>query len=160
LKPEVIVFHSGYYRWKYYNRVEVWLEESLKTWIPLNRRAEDIGVKIAVENIFEEEPSNLKLLAEEMSSKNFGICFDTGHFNLFSKLELLDWLKMIKPYIVEIHLHDNNGSEDSHIAIGDGNFDFHTLFSELSVQDVVNTIEAHSVEGVKKSMERLREYLK
>ena len=52
------------------------------------KKAEEIGVKIAIENIFEDEPENLRLLMEEMGNKNFGICFDSGHFNLFLKYHL------------------------------------------------------------------------
>lgn len=160
LKPKIVVFHSGYEKWKYDERVDIWLEGSLKTWKLVNERAEALGVKIAIENIFEDEPTNLKLLMEEMNSKNFGICFDTGHFNLFSKTFLLNWLEMIKPYIVELHLHDNTKSKDLHLAIGDGNFDFRTLFRELKGKNLVYTIETHSVEDTKKSLERLKMYLK
>ncbi len=160
LKPKIVVFHSGYDKWKYDERVDIWLEGSLKTWKPVNERAEALGVKIAVENIFEDEPTNLKLLMEGMNSKNFGICFDTGHFNLFSKMFLLNWLEMIKPYIVELHLHDNTKSKDLHLAIGDGNFDFRTLFRELKGKNLVYTIETHSIEDTRKSLERLKVYLK
>ncbi len=160
LKPKIVVFHSGYDKWKYDERVDIWLEGSLKTWKPVNERAEALGVKIAVENIFEDEPTNLKLLMEEMNSKNFGICFDTGHFNLFSRMFLSNWLEMIKPYIVELHLHDNTKSKDLHLAIGDGNFDFRTLFRELKGKNLVYTIETHSVEDTRKSLERLKVYLK
>ena len=66
LEPRVVVFHSGYYRWNYENKVDKWLKGSLKTWRLLNKRAEDLGVKIAIENIFEDEPGNLRILAEEM----------------------------------------------------------------------------------------------
>jgi sugar phosphate isomerase/epimerase len=158
LEPEVVVFHSGYDKWKYDSRVDIWLEGSLKTWVPLNERASDMGVKIAIENIFEDEPTHLKLLIEEVKSKNFGLCFDTGHFNLFSKIPLLEWLKLIKPYIIEVHLHDNTKTSDNHSAIGDGNFDFRTLFRELRGRNCVYTIEAHTVDGVKKSIERLKGY--
>ncbi len=159
LKPEVIVFHSGYDRWKYDNRVEIWLENSLETWRPINDRAADMGVKIAIENIFEDDPENLALLAKEMGSDNFGVCFDTGHFNLFSKLPLTEWLAMIKPYIKELHLHDNSRYADEHLPIGDGDFDFTTLFRELQGIDCAYTLEAHSVDHARKSLERLKEYL-
>ncbi|UCH79942.1 MAG: sugar phosphate isomerase/epimerase [Nitrospiraceae bacterium] len=159
LKPEVIVFHSGYDKWKYNNRVNIWLENSVQTWEPINRRASDLGVKIAVENIFEDEPGNLKMLAEAMDSDNFGICFDTGHFNLFSKLPLPIWLEMIKPHIKELHLHDNSRAGDDHLAIGEGTFDFKLLFNELKGLDCAYTIEAHSEEGVKKSLSRINDFI-
>ncbi len=159
LKPQVIVFHSGYDRWKYDNRVDIWLENSLETWRPINKRAADMGVKIAIENIFEDDPENLALLSSEMNSDNFGVCFDAGHFNLFSKLTITEWITMIKPYIKELHLHDNSRYADEHLPIGDGDFNFTTLFSEIKGIDCVYTIEAHSVENARTSLERLKGYL-
>ncbi len=58
LMPRVIVFHSGYDRWKYDNRVDIWLEGSLQTWKPVNSRAADMGIEVAIENIFEDEMPN------------------------------------------------------------------------------------------------------
>jgi len=160
LNPRVIVFHSGYDRWKYDNRVDIWLEGSLQTWKPINARAADMGVNLAIENIFEDDPQHLGLLAREMDSDNFGICFDTGHFNLFSKLSLPEWLGVIKPNIKELHLHDNFRHADDHRAVGDGEFDFATLFKELRGIDCIYTIEAHNVQDAITSLERIKEYIK
>lgn len=160
LQPKTVVFHSGYDKWKYDSNVEIWLEGCLKTWRPLKKRASDLGITIAIENVFEDEPSHLELLMKETGSENFGLCFDTGHFNLFSRMSLIEWLTRIRPYIVELHLHDNDGRSDAHLALGEGSFDFAVLFSELTGKNCLYTIEAHTEEGVKKSLERLREYLK
>ncbi|MBA4373455.1 MAG: AP endonuclease [Thermodesulfovibrio sp.] len=153
LRPKAIVFHSGYEKWRYGLNMELWLEKSLQTWQPLNKLAVDIGTKIAIENIFEEEPSNLKLLAESMASDNFGICFDTGHFNLFSKSPLEDWIEALRPYIVELHLHDNHGTTDEHLPMGEGQFDFIKFFNLLDDRDCVHTLEAHTQEHVLRSMQ-------
>lgn len=159
LEPEVVVFHSGYDSRKYDKRIDIWLEGSLQTWKPINEKAADMGIKIAIENIFEEEPENLRLLAEEMNSESFGLCLDTGHFNLFSMVSLPEWLDKTGSYIIELHLHDNNGITDNHLSIGDGSFDFKALFKRLGGKNCVYTIESHTVEEVKRSMERLRAYL-
>ncbi len=159
LKVKAVVFHSGYEKWKYSLRPDLWLEGSLMTWKPLLEKANDIGVRIAIENIFEDEPTNLKLLMQEMGSENFGICFDTGHFNLFSKTPMEEWLTILKSYIIELHLHDNDRTGDAHNPIGDGTFDFDILFSVLNDKNLIYTIEAHNAEDVKKSIERLRKYL-
>jgi sugar phosphate isomerase/epimerase len=159
LKPAAIVFHSGYEKWKYALKTDLWLENSLRTWKPLLERAVDMGLKIAIENIFEDEPANLRLLMEEMGSEHFGICFDTGHFNLFSKVLLIDWMRELATYIVELHLHDNNKTFDDHIAIGKGTFDFDALFSTLKNKDLIYTIEGHTPEDVLKSIEKLKEYV-
>jgi sugar phosphate isomerase/epimerase len=159
LGPEVIVFHSGYEKWKYAHRVDLWLEGSVVTWQPLIEKAARLETRIAIENIFEDEPSNLLQLMEKLHCPNFGICFDTGHCNLFSKVPLEEWLKALGPYLFELHLHDNDRSLDQHLPIGDGTFDFKTLFSYLSAKDCVCTIEAHSPEKVLRSLERLNGYL-
>jgi sugar phosphate isomerase/epimerase len=158
LKPKVIVFHSGYEKWKYASKIDLWLEGSLITWKHLLPRAEEQGIRIAIENIFENDPINLRFLMEKMGSQYFGVCFDTGHFNLFSATPLEEWLQQLKPYIIELHLHDNNKSADNHRAIGDGSFDFDTLFPLLKGRNLVYTIEAHTKEDVFKSLERLKTY--
>ena len=159
LRPKCIVLHSGYEKWKYALNIYLWLEKSIETWRPLNEKAKGLGTKIAIENIFEDEPGNLKLLMEEMDSANFGICFDAGHCNLFSQKPLKLWLQELKAYIIELHLHDNDKSSDQHLPIGDGNIDFNALFSEMKDKDCIYTIEAHSPESVLKSIERLKGYL-
>ena len=156
LKPKAIVLHSGYEKWKYAMNVDLWLEMSLITWKQVNKRASDIGVKIAIENIFEDEPSNLQLLMKSMDSKNFGICFDTGHFNLFSKVPLKEWMDSLNQFIIELHLHDNDKSFDQHLSVGEGTFDFKEFFGMLSNKNCIHTIEAHTPENVMKCMERIK----
>jgi sugar phosphate isomerase/epimerase len=156
LGPKVIVFHSGYEKWKYALNIDLWLEKSLLTWREVTKTASDIGVKIAIENIFEDEPSNLKLLMEKMDTSDFGICLDTGHCNLFSAVPLESWMDALNPYIIELHLHDNNRTSDQHLPIGEGTFDFNKFFSLLRNKGCVHTIEAHKPEHVMKSMEYLK----
>lgn len=159
LSPRAVVFHSGYEKWRYAHNIDLWLEGSLLTWRPLIEKASEIGVKIAIENIFEDEPSNLRVLMEELGSNTFGICFDTGHCNLFTKVPLLNWIETLNPYIIELHLHDNDKSFDQHLSIGDGTFDFPAFFSALRSDTCIYTIEAHSPEMVMKSLERLKQYV-
>jgi sugar phosphate isomerase/epimerase len=158
LRPKVIVFHSGYEKWKYASKIDLWLEGSLITWSHLLPKAEEMGIRIAIENIFEDNPINLRLLVEKMGSQYFGICFDTGHFNLFSATPLEEWLRQLTPYLIELHLHDNDKSADNHKAIGDGTFDFDTLFSTLKDKNLVYTIEAHTPEDALRSLQRLKTY--
>jgi len=155
LRPKAIVCHSGYEKWRYALKVDWWLEKSLLTWHAVNKRASEIGVKIAIENIFEDEPSNLKMLMENMNSDNFGICFDTGHFNLFSKVRLEDWMEALNPHIIELHLHDNDRTSDQHLPVSEGTFDFGKFFHLLKNRDCIYTIEAHSPETVIRSIENM-----
>ena len=161
LGANTIVFHSGYEKWKYSLRTDIWLEKSVLTWGPLIEKAWKSGIRIAIENIFEDSPENLAALFERFQgAKNFGLCFDTGHFNLFSKsLTLEDWLGPLQKHILELHLHDNDGSIDAHRPIGEGTFPFGRLFEALKDREgIVFTLEAHSKEDVFKSLENLKNF--
>lgn len=160
LCPASIVFHSGYEKWKYAFRVDIWLEESLKTWEKVLPRAEQLDIKIAIENIFEEEPESLTLLMKSIDSPYFGVCFDTGHFNLFSKKDIKEWISCLGNYIFELHLHDNHKHFDEHLSIGSGCFDFKKFFDLINGIDCIYTIEAHSAEDVFKSIKMLDELIK
>ncbi len=156
LRPIVAVFHSGYDKWKYALATDIWLEKSLITWNEVLRRAGETGTKIAIENIFEDSPDNLRLLADAIDHELFGLCFDTGHFNLFSRVTLEEWIGQTGKRIIELHLHDNDGKSDAHTSIGKGTFDFRTLFSLLADgNDILRTIEAHSPEEVMESISAL-----
>lgn len=115
--------------------------------------------KIAIENIFEDTPDNLRVLMEELGCDAFGICFDSGHYNVFAEVKLEEWINQLAPYIEELHLHDNDGKGDDHLAIGDGTFDFKTLFSLIEKKDIIYTIEAHTPEDALKSIERLQGFI-
>lgn len=160
LSPLSVVFHSGYEKWKYGLRTDIWLEGSLRMWQRILDASAGSDIKIAIENIFEDGPLNLRLLMENMGrSERFGLCFDTGHFNLFSKEPLSQWLDALKPYIIELHLHDNKKDFDSHLAVGDGTFDFNGLFTSLGRMPIC-TVEAHTPENALKSIERIEELIK
>lgn len=153
--PELIVVHPGYDDYRFNEQEDKWLKNSLKTWREI--LGEFPHVNLAIENVFESRPDTIERLIREMDSTRFRYCFDTGHFNVFSKVPLMDWLKCLGPYISEAHLHDNHGRTDEHLGLGEGNFDFDSLFGffkTLTKQPVI-TLEAHTKEGVLRSLEYL-----
>ena len=88
LKVKCVVFHSGYEKWKYALNIDLWLEQSLLTWRPLVKKAEEIGVKIAIENIFEDEPENLRLLMEKWGIRTLEFALILGTLTFFLKYHL------------------------------------------------------------------------
>ncbi len=159
LDASVVVFHSGYDKWRYDHKVEIWLEKSLLTWEEILKERGDL--RIAVENIFEDTPDNLILLMEKLDTPEIGLCFDTGHFNLFSSVSLTEWLQPTLRYISEIHIHDNDRTRDLHMAPGKGNFNFQELFQMLKdsgSEDLVFTVEAHSLQDAIEAVRFLQNY--
>lgn len=161
LKPRVVVFHPGYSRLTYGSAVDAWVGNSVDFWSEMIPRLKDTGCKGALENIFEEEPSTLLRVIEGVGDSFLGHCFDSGHFNMFSTVSPQSWFADIGSYIVESHLHDNFGSSDDHLPVGEGEIDFKlvTGLLEQYAPAAIWTLEAHSRERLERSMKNIREFL-
>ena len=162
LKPQVMVLHPGYDKWRYGDSQETWLRHSIGTWREVLARAEKIGCVIAVENIFEEEPSTLRALLETFDSPYLRHCFDVGHWNMFKKVGMAEWFAELGPSIAETHIHDNFGVRDDHAPIGEGNIDFELFFAlmERYAPGAAWTIEAHSRESLERALVNIAGYLR
>jgi sugar phosphate isomerase/epimerase len=160
LKPRIIVFHPGYDELRYGGNRLDWLKNSIDFWKEFVPRAKETGSIIAVENIFEKEPSTIRALLEAIDDPNFRHCFDVGHWNMFTTVTLEEWFAELGPFIAESHIHDNHGKDDEHLPPGEGLIDFDLLFSLLKrySPDVVYTIEAHTVERMKRARKAIEKY--
>ncbi|WP_136515025.1 sugar phosphate isomerase/epimerase family protein [Geomonas edaphica] len=161
LRPEVMVFHPGFDRWRYGEARGQWLELSVAAWQSVLQRTKDIGTAVAVENIFEEEPSTLQALFEAVEDESFGHCFDVGHWNLFKQVSMERWFEALGARIKEVHIHDNGGTKDDHAPPGEGAVDFGLFFQlmERYSPEAAYTIESHSKPHLERSLEVLRPYL-
>lgn len=158
LKPRAVVFHAAYDRWRYGGRKDVWLDYSVDTWRKVMETASKTGLRVAVENVFDNDPEALQMLIDKIDSPDFGFCFDTGHFNIFSSVPMARWFEALGRHLIEVHLHDNDGTADSHSALGRGTVDFESFFSLLKAHAPapIFTIEAHDKEDIETCLERVR----
>ncbi len=161
LSPRQITLHPGYDELRYRNNKDLWLENSLYTWSKVVQKAQDYGVRILVENVFDPEPDHLYRLFSRLNSPCFGHCLDIGHHYLFSRVSISSWLDALGPWLGEVHLHDNHGVLDEHLALGEGKIDFAGFFAQLESHRLNPTLvlECHTKERVILSLERLPEYL-
>lgn len=161
LRPKTIVLHAGYSERTFKGDFDLWLSQGMKTWPEFVQEAARINTTIAAENIFEKKPDSLKRLVESINSANFRLCIDTGHLNIFSAVEMEEWFKELGPYIAEVHLHDNRGSVDDHLPLGEGSIDFKTLFGALKAyaKDPVYTIEPHGEDVLKRAIKAVKRFL-
>jgi sugar phosphate isomerase/epimerase len=161
LRPRVIVFHPGFDELHYGDNRMAWLKNSIEFWRDVLPRAQELGCTIAVENIFEREPSTLRGLMEAIDDPCFRHCFDVGHWNMFTTVTMEDWFAELGPFIAESHIHDNHGSADEHLPLGEGQIDFDLLFGLLRhyAPDSVWTIEAHSIGRLERALKNIGKYL-
>lgn len=161
LKARVVVFHPGYSRLTYGSAVAGWVANTVAFWQHQQDRIRQTGCVVALENIFEEEPSTLLQVLEQLDRSLFGHCFDTGHFNMFSTVSLEEWFSSLGRFVVESHLHDNHGQADEHLPVGEGKIDFKKVTDLLKQQapQAVWTLEAHSRPRLERSRANIQQYL-
>ena len=154
-----IVCHPGFDKWRFQGSEQLWLDTSIETWSGVLKEA-DKGFPIMVENIFEEEPSTLITLFGHFKEKNLWFCFDTGHFNLFSKVSVEEWLLPLADRLREFHLHDNHGKWDEHLPIGDGTFPFRDLKQLIKrLDNPIFVLEPHGESVLGESIQSAKEFL-
>ena len=155
MKPRALVIHTGYDRWRYRTKEGDWLDIAVNTLTKLDSLFPK-DMKLLLENVFDEAPNVLYDLLTNFDSSRFGCCFDVGHFHLFSKAEIDEWLIRIGDRIFELHIHDNDKLDDRHWAIGRGSAPVYRLLRWAILEDVPYfTIEAHTELDALLSLERL-----
>lgn len=111
-----VIIHGGYNPWIYY---PVWYtEQSILFWKAFLE--EDPGVGLVLENVLETEPAMLLDIIKGVDDPRLRLCLDIGHVNAYSKVPVMDWLEVCAPYISHFHIHNNDGSWDTHSALDQG----------------------------------------
>ncbi len=148
-----VVIHPGYASWEGGRdgagaRMRLSLEE-------LGGYAQDMGVTFAVENMprwpyfFLTTPEDLPLI------DGFGFCLDVGHAHMNDCLE-----EFLAVPFTHLHLHDNHGHLDEHLAVGEGTIDFAPVFRQLHKNRARCIIEVRDLAGALTSMDAIKNHLK
>ena len=162
LGSDVVVVHPGQVPILGKKFVERIKEHSLESLKECSNYADENDVMLFIENMpnFEElllkDLNELHTMAEELDSN---ITLDVGHAHNMS-FPINEMLK--SPRIKHIHLSDNDGSYDSHCAIGSADIDFKLLFKELKSinYDGILVVEVKDPSAVTESLDYIKNELK
>lgn len=154
-----VVFHTGRlhgFRAKTY----------LENWLDVNEAffrgilEEYPKQQIFMENMFDEAPDILAQLAQRFQDEpRFGVCLDYAHAAV-TQIAGEQWLEALSPYILHMHINDNDKINDLHQEIGTGQIDWHAYDREMrrfgvntSVLIEMKNLECqrHSIEYLKKN---------
>lgn len=99
--------------------------------------AADCGVRLALENVRNSAwalDCVLDRIGDDVERTNLGICIDVGHAFLSSDAgssPVYGYLERYRKQIVHLHIHDNNGSGDDHLPVGDGRIDWEDVLRKV-----------------------------
>ncbi len=142
-----MVVHTGWLPFIYFKQYQA--KQGAKFW---RKFLEDkpTDFEIAIENVLEDEPDMLLDIVSEIGDKRAKLCLDIGHANAMTAgSPVEEWIRLLAPHISHFHLHNNDGSGDSHGAFDKGSMDMDRIFSlieERCDKSVTMTVEARDAE--------------
>lgn len=133
----VMVMHTNYSPLFSRSGLREWLGNWSRGMPAILKKAKTLGVRIAIENVWEDRPEMLEHLIDMLPGNEALVCLDTGHINAFSRLPVKRWWEVLGERVIALHLHDNDGLSDDHLPPGNGIFDFPALVGLLRDRDTL-----------------------
>ena len=140
-----LVIHGGFQPFMYYpvwyvgQSAQFWKE--FMEWVPQD-------MVLCLENVLEPEPYLLRDIVAAVNDPRLRLCLDVGHVNAYSKIPARTWLEEWAPYLSHYHVHNNDGSADTHQSLDEGTMDLQELLSMVQrlTPDATVTLELYESE--------------
>jgi sugar phosphate isomerase/epimerase len=140
-----VVIHPGYFAWaEERKKAERQLKISLSD---LSDLSSEYSVQYSIENMGNWDYFFLKTPAELSLIGDTPFALDVGHAHQNHCLR-----EFLAVPAAHYHLHDNLGTEDSHLAMGEGSIDFVRVLRAVQKNRISPVIEVSTLEGVQKSI--------
>jgi len=128
----------------------------------LYAQAEEYGLNMAMENLPEKygflmsTPAEFQRFYKE-TNLPIGITLDLGHANLEGQIQ--PFFDQLADKIVHIHASNNDGKDDLHNGVLDGNIDYNAFAANLERIGFNKTVVVESIRGVPESIVELKRLL-
>ena len=123
-----LILHGGYSPRLYF---PCWyVEQSVLFWREF-LESHPGDYEICLENVMEEEPELLRSIVSQVDDPRLGLCLDVGHVNVYSRIPAEKWLACWGEFLSHAHLHNNDGTADTHSALNSGSLPMALLIDAL-----------------------------
>jgi sugar phosphate isomerase/epimerase len=155
LGARLVVLHANYIANILTQEYRIgWQQRNLHFWADIARTAEQMGVQVAVENMWEFDPYIIGDVLRQLDHPYIRACLDVGHTRLYSRVPFSEWLAATAPYLVHIHLNNNDGTMDNHSGLGNGVVAYDAVLPLLRTlpHPPTMTLEMDSVDEMRASL--------
>lgn len=148
-----IVYHTGLYPDAYLligwaERIGDFFNEFLQARTQL---------QVTLENVFDRKWEPILEAAGRIEAPNFRLCLDLGHAHCVGEEDAQVWAEKLLPYIGHVHVHDNFGEKDAHMALGKGSLAVENVLKQLQKGNADTcTIECSKKEDVRETYRVLK----
>lgn len=126
-----LVLHAGFNPWLYY---PIWFTEQSILFFRDFVRYIPEDMTVCLENVLETEPKMMTDILRAVDSPRLRMCLDVGHANAYSKVKPEGWIRECQDVLSHFHIHNNDGTRDSHSGLTDGTIPMQTLFAQIEDQ--------------------------
>ncbi|MCX6338417.1 MAG: sugar phosphate isomerase/epimerase [Candidatus Aureabacteria bacterium] len=157
---ESVTLHSGFDTLNKRNCEVRYTENLVSSLRFLSGEASRRKKHLMLENTFEPSPDLLLEALSRVGAANLKLCFDIAHHHVFGRAPLEEWIARCAPWIEEVHITDNRGEWDDHLAPGMGEIDFAAFFRLLKEHAIrpVFTFEPHDVDAFVETLKYITQH--
>jgi sugar phosphate isomerase/epimerase len=125
-------------------------------------KSEEYGINIALENLpakywfLMNTPEEFQKMYR-VTNLPIGITLDLGHANLEGQIQ--PFFDQLADKIVHIHASNNDGSDDQHFGVEDGNIDYNWFAETLKKIGYDKSVIVESMHKVPESIQKLKQLL-
>lgn len=112
-----IILHHGYVPGT--SPPKNWLRRCVEFWNDFLQDKEQF-LKFHVENMLEWDAVLLSEVIDGIGDSRVDVCLDIGHSNCNSRETPIQWIERLGARIGWVHMHNNFGETDEHLALGTG----------------------------------------
>jgi len=163
LETKVVIMHIGKFPQDESHPI---YHETFRTTVELGRYAEEKGVILATET-GPEDPVELKIFLDRVSSKGIGVNYDPANLVMCGPFDHIGGVKILRDYICHTHAKDGvclGNGKYTELPLGEGGVVFEHYLNALDEigYDGYLTIEREAgnnrIEDMKKAVEFLRTF--
>jgi sugar phosphate isomerase/epimerase len=137
---ELYIIHPGYTPWSFcWRDAMLCLDQSLTEIEPLQ---EELGIRLAVENM--PRSDWLFFNKPDLDLHGMGLVMDVGHAHTCGTIN--EFLR--HPALTHVHLHDNSGEGDEHLALGQGRIDLLPVLRAIDEKNLTAALEQKTEKAV------------
>lgn len=120
----------------------------------LLKAAKKYGVVICLENMPMPKfslgsPEQVRDFVNEFNDESLKICLDTGHVSVYRGLSAADAVRDLGELIKVLHIHDNRGEYDEHLAPNKGIIDWKDFATALAESGFAGVISLETLPDTK-----------
>lgn len=123
-----IILHHGYIPGT--SAPQGWLHRFTAFWCDFLAWA-PAGMTYHMENHLEQDPGLISDVIDVIADPRATVCLDIGHVHCHAAVPIVEWVRHLAGRIGYVHLHDNHGQTDEHLALGDGTIDLESVCAAL-----------------------------